>query len=131
MPVYAMLFLLSTLSSIGTPLMNGFVCEFLVLSGTFLDVPLWGILAATGVIWSACYMLWMYQRVFYGTVKNPVNNTLGDLDGRERGAVWPLAVLALIMGVASPLWIRPMDAAVAAIISGEPAKPSPHALSSR
>jgi hypothetical protein len=64
-------------------------------------------------------------------VKNPINNTLGDLDGRERGAVWPLAVLALIMGVASPLWIRPMDAAVAAIISGEPAKPSPHALSSR
>src|SRR5438309_6145741 len=131
MPVYAMLFLLSTLSSIGTPLMNGFVCEFLVLSGTFLDVPLWGILAATGVIWSACYMLWMYQRVFYGSVKNPVNNTIPELDFRERGAVWPLAVLALIMGVASPLWIRPMDPSVDAILSGAPAKTNAHELSSR
>jgi NADH-quinone oxidoreductase subunit M len=130
MPAYAMLFLLITLSSIGLPLMNGFVGEFLVLSGAFLDVPLWGILSATGVIWSACYMLWMYQRVFYGTVKNPVNNALPDLDMRERGAVWPLAVLALIMGVASPLWIRPMDAAVEAILSGTPAKTSGSALSS-
>jgi NADH-quinone oxidoreductase subunit M len=131
MPAYAMLFFLITLSSIGLPLMNGFVGEFLVLSGAFLDMPLWGILAATGVIWSACYMLWMYQRVFYGTVKNPVNNTIPDLDFRERGAIWPLAVLALIMGVASPLWIRPMDAAVEAVLSGSPAKTSAHALSSR
>jgi NADH-quinone oxidoreductase subunit M len=124
MPAYAMLFLLITLSSIGLPLMNGFVGEFLVLSGAFLDVPLWGILAATGVIWSACYMLWMYQRVFYGVVKNPVNNTLPDLDMRERGAVWPLAILALVMGVASFLWIRPMDPAVEAILSTPTAKPA-------
>src|SRR6185369_7914401 len=129
MPAYAMLFLLITLSSIGLPLMNGFVGEFLVLSGAFLNVPLWGILSATGVIWSACYMLWMYQRVFYGTVKNPVNNTLPDLDMRERGAIWPLAVLALIMGVASPLWIRPMDAAVEAILGGPPPKTSGGQLS--
>src|SRR5438445_880584 len=131
MPAYAMLFLLITLSSIGLPLMNGFVGEFLVLSGAFLYVPLWGILAATGVIWSACYMLWMYQRVFYGTVKNPVNNSLLDLDLRERGAVWPLAILAIVMGVASPLWIRPMDPAVGAILSAPPAKPSAKTLSSR
>ena len=123
MPAYAMLFLLITLSSIGLPLMNGFVGEFLVLSGAFLDVPVWGILAATGVIWSACYMLWMYQRVFYGTVKNPVNNSLPDLDLRERAAVWPLAVLAIVMGVASPLWIKPMDPAVGAILNSPVAKP--------
>jgi NADH-quinone oxidoreductase subunit M len=129
MPAYAMLFLLITLSSIGLPIMNGFVGEFLVLSGAFLNVPLWGVLGATGVIWSACYMLWMYQRVFYGTVKNPVNNSLPDLDMRERVAVWPLAVLALIMGVASPLWIRPMDAAVEAILSVPPAKTSGSTLS--
>src|SRR4051812_26181767 len=131
MPAYAFIFLLVTLSSIGLPLMNGFVGEFLVLSGAFLQVPLWGILGATGVIWSACYMLWMYQRVFYGTVKNAVNNTLGDLDMRERGALWPLAVLALIMGVASPLWIKPMDAAVDAILSGPPAQTSDRQLSTR
>jgi NADH-quinone oxidoreductase subunit M len=99
------------------------------LSGAFLNVPLWVVLGATGVIWSACYMLWMYQRVFYGTVKNPVNNSLPDLDMRERVAVWPLAVLALIMGVASPLWIRPMDAAVEAILSVPPAKTSGSTLS--
>jgi len=131
MPAYAMLFLLITLSSIGLPLMNGFVGEFLVLSGAFLDVPLWGVLAATGVIWSACYMLWMYQRVFYGTVKNPVNNSLLDLDLRERGAVWPLAILALVMGVASPLWNKPMDPAVGAILTEPAAKPPMRALSSR
>ena len=118
-----MLFLLITLSSIGLPLMNGFVGEFLVLSGTFRYMPSWGILAATGVIWSACYMLWMYQRVFYGTVKNPVNSSLPDLDLRERGAVWPLAILALVMGVASSYWIKPMDPSVAATINGAPAKP--------
>jgi NADH-quinone oxidoreductase subunit M len=69
-------------------------------------------------------MLWMYQRVFYGVVKNPVNNTLPDLDMRERGAVWPLAILALVMGVASFLWIRPMDPAVEAILSTPTAKPA-------
>jgi NADH-quinone oxidoreductase subunit M len=132
MPAYAMLFLLITLSSIGLPLMNGFVGEFLVLSGAFFDVPLWGILAATGVIWSACYMLWMYQRVFYGTVKNPVNSTLPDLDMRERGAVWPLAILALVMGIASFLWIRPMDPGVAAILNVPAPKSSvDHQLSSQ
>ena len=128
MPAYGFLFLLITLSSIGLPLLNGFVGEFLILSGSFLYVPLWGILGATGVIWSACYMLWMYQRVFYGTVKNTVNNTLPDLDLRERGALWPLAALALIMGVFSPLWIRPMDPAVEAIIS-PPAAPNSHSSS--
>jgi NADH-quinone oxidoreductase subunit M len=126
MPAYATLFMLITLSSIALPLMNGFVGEFLVLSGAFLQVPLWGVLAATGVIWSACYMLWMYQRVFYGTVKNPVNNSLPDLDLRERGALWPLAALALIMGVFSPFWIRPMDPAVEAILSA-PTTTTPHA----
>ncbi len=67
-------------------------------------------------------MLWMYQRVFYGTIKNPVNGSLPDLDLRERGAIWPLAILALIMGVASPFWIKPMDPSVAATINGAPAK---------
>src|SRR3954467_2105847 len=129
MPGYAMLFLLITLSSIGLPLMNGFVGEFLVLSGAFLNVPLWGILSATGVIWSACYMLWMYQRVFYGTVRNPVNNALPDLDLRERGAVWPLAILALVMGVASSFWIKPMDASVAAIINSPSTTPAGHSAS--
>ena len=64
--------------------MNGFVGEFLVLSGAFQAKAIYGILAASGVIWSAFYMLWLYQRTFYGTITNPVNATLPDADSRER-----------------------------------------------
>ena len=73
MPMYATFFAFIMLSSVGLPLLNGFVGEFMVLSGAFQAKQLYGILAATGVIWSACYLLWMYQRVFYGNVTNPAN----------------------------------------------------------
>jgi NADH-quinone oxidoreductase subunit M len=116
MPVYATLFLIITLSSIGLPLMNGFVGEFLVLSGAFQAKMIYGILAASGVIWSAFYMLWLYQRTFYGKITNPVNATLPDLDGRERAILWPLAVLALVMGVLPTVWLKPIDASVAAVL---------------
>ncbi len=76
MPVYATFFAFIMLSSVGLPLLNGFIGEFMVLSGAFQAKQLYGILAATGVIWSACYLLWMYQRVFYGTVTNPANSSL-------------------------------------------------------
>ncbi|HUO60871.1 MAG TPA: NADH-quinone oxidoreductase subunit M [Candidatus Acidoferrales bacterium] len=122
MPVYATFFLVITLSSIGLPLMNGFVGEFLVLSGSFQTKALYGILAASGVIWSACYMLWLYQRVFYGTVKNPVNTALLDLNGRERSCVWPLAVAALVMGVVPSLWLNSIDAAVTRALPGSQAR---------
>jgi NADH-quinone oxidoreductase subunit M len=117
MPVYATFFLIITLSSIGLPLMNGFVGEFLVLSGAFQAKAIFGILAASGVIWSACYMLWMYQRVFYGNVTVPVNNSLPDLDGRERTTLWPLAVLALIMGIVPTAWLQSIDPAVTRSVS--------------
>src|SRR5271157_3372990 len=68
MPVYATFFAFIMLSSAGLPLLNGFVGEFLILSGAFQARQIYGILAATGVIWSACYLLWMYQRVFYGNI---------------------------------------------------------------
>ena len=64
MPIYATFFLFVVLASVGLPLLNGFVGEFLVLSGAFQARAVYGISAATGVIWSACYLLWMYQRVF-------------------------------------------------------------------
>jgi NADH-quinone oxidoreductase subunit M len=112
MPVYATFFLFIILSSVGLPLLNGFIGEFLVLSGAFQARALYGILAATGVIWSACYLLWMYQRVFYGTIKEPVNEKLPDLWGHEKAALWPAAVMALAMGVAPLLWINAIDPAV-------------------
>src|SRR5437879_6662348 len=104
MPVYAALFLFIVLSSLGLPVLNGFIGEFLVLSGAFRARALYGILGATGVIWSACYLLWMYQRVFFGKVTRDVNNTLPDLTGLERAALWPSAVMALVMGVGPLIW---------------------------
>jgi NADH-quinone oxidoreductase subunit M len=112
MPIYAASFLVIVLASVGLPLLNGFIGEFLVLSGAFQDRPIYGILGATGVIWSAAYLLWMYQRVFYGKVTHAVNNSLGDLSGFEKWAVWPCAVAALVMGVAPIVWLAAIDPAV-------------------
>lgn len=112
MPVYATFFLFITLSSLGLPLLNGFVGEFLVLSGAFQSRAVYGIMGATGVIWSACYLLWMYQRVFFGKVTHQVNQSLPDLDTRERLALWPAALAALVMGVAPLLWLKAIDPAV-------------------
>ena len=71
----------------------------------------------TGIIWSASYLLWMYQRVFYGKVTHPVNNSLRDLSGFEKAAVWPCAVAALVMGVAPILWLGAIDPAVQAALT--------------
>jgi len=108
--------LLAVLSSVGLPLLNGFVGEFLVLSGAFQSaVPhgmLFAILGSSGVIWGACYLLWMYQKVFYGQIHHDENKTLPDIDGRERISLVPLVVMAVIMGVASPYWMKSIEPAV-------------------
>jgi NADH-quinone oxidoreductase subunit M len=122
MPVYATFFLIAVLSSVGLPLLNGFVGEFLVLSGAFQYRMLYGILGTTGVIWGAAYLLWMYQNVFYGPIKHDENNRLMDIDGREQISLWPLVAMALIMGVASPLWMKSIDPAVAQIQSKQAAQ---------
>jgi NADH-quinone oxidoreductase subunit M len=117
MPVYAASFLAIVLAAAGLPLMNGFIGEFLVLSGAFQARAVYGILGATGVIWSAVYLLWMYQRVFYGKVTNAQNNSLRDLSGFEKVAVWPCAALALVMGVAPIVWLGAIDPAVQAALT--------------
>jgi len=99
MTVYASVFLVVMLSSIGLPGTNGIVGEFLVLLGAFRAQPLWAGLAATGVILSACYMLWMFQRVMFGPVTHKENETLKDLSLRERLVFAPLLILILWMGV--------------------------------
>ncbi len=120
MPIYAASYLVILLASVGLPLMNGFVGEFLVLSGAFQSRAVYGILAATGVIWSAGYLLWMYQRVFYGKVTQPKNNSLADISGFEKAAVWPCAAAALVMGVAPILWLGAIDPAVQAALAAVP-----------
>jgi NADH-quinone oxidoreductase subunit M len=117
MPVYAASYLFIVLASVGLPLLNGFVGEFLVLNGAFQARPIYGILAATGVIWSACYLLWMFQRVFYGKVTHTVNNSIADLLGFEKAAIWPCAVAALVMGVAPIMWLAAIDPAVQAALT--------------
>src|SRR5713226_8662227 len=112
MPAYSTFFLFVVLASVGLPLLNGFIGEFLVLSGAFQAKPWWGVVAATGVIWSACYLLWMYQRVFFGVVKHEENNSLPDLNMRERAALWPAVIMALVMGVAPLWWLNAIDPAV-------------------
>jgi NADH-quinone oxidoreductase subunit M len=120
MPIYAASYLFVVLASVGLPLLNGFIGEFLVLSGAFQARAVYGVLAATGVIWSAGYLLWMYQRVFYGKVTRPVNESLHDLFGFEKAAVWPCAVVALVMGVAPILWLGAIDPAVQAALTYVP-----------
>ena len=117
MPVYATFFLITVLASVGLPLLNGFIGEFLVLSGAFQARPIYGVLGATGVIWSACYLLWMYQRVFFGKVTHQVNEALPDLSGREKTALWPIAIAALVMGVAPLIWLNAIDPAVQAALA--------------
>ena len=116
LPWTVTLFVIMTLSAIGLPMLNGFVGEFLILSGgmqsRIAHHILWTALATTGVILSAAYMLWMVQRVFYGAIGRKVENQAAlDLTAREHIALWPLAFLFLILGVASPFWMRAMDAA--------------------
>ncbi|HEY6306726.1 MAG TPA: NADH-quinone oxidoreductase subunit M, partial [Candidatus Angelobacter sp.] len=121
MPVYATFFMIVVLSSVGLPLLNGFVGEFLVLSGAFQDKMIYGILGASGVIWSACYLLWMYQKVFYGPIQHDVNKTLPDIDAREQISLWPIAVMAVVMGLLSPYWMKSIDPAVSGTLPGSSA----------
>ncbi len=117
MPVYSTFFLFVVLASVGLPLLNGFIGEFLVLTGAFQSRPIYGILGATGVIWSAGYLLWMYQRVFFGQIRQPVNASLPDLETRERIALWPAAIVALFMGVVPLLWLNSIDPAVQNVLA--------------
>lgn len=110
MPWMASLFVVTGLSFIGLPILNGFVGEFLILSGTFTTHPKWAVGATFGVILSAGYMLWLVQRIFYGpdTAVTP-QFAFGDLNPREKAALWPAIFFMLWMGVASPLWLRAIE----------------------
>jgi NADH-quinone oxidoreductase subunit M len=101
MPKLAALFLFVALSSMGLPMLNGFVGEFLILLGTFQLHADWASWAAIGVILSACYLLWAYQRVFFGEITHDKNRTLPDVSAREKWILATMAVLILWMGLGS------------------------------
>jgi len=108
-PWLSTVFLITTLASIGLPLLNNFVGEFLVLQGTAMANYTWTIFASIGVILSACYMLWMYQRVIYGEAGEEVRSHVGDLNPREWAAVIPLIVMMVWMGVYSQSFLPPVS----------------------
>lgn len=119
MPVYATIFVITTMASIGLPFLNGFVGEFLAMLGmwrsTVVSHPwLATMFAGTGVIFAAVYLLWMVQRVFFGKLTNPKNKVLQDLTAREIGLMIPLLILMVYMGVyPKPFLNRAKDSIVA------------------
>jgi len=124
------------LSSIGLPGTNGFVGEFLVLLGAFRTQVWWSVLAATGVILSACYMLWMFQRVMFGPVTHAENEKLTDLTLRERLVFAPLVLLIFWMGVTPQPLLDRMQPSLERVLDlarmrGAPSQaavvPTPHA----
>jgi NADH-quinone oxidoreductase subunit M len=113
-PWMVTMFVIMTLAAVGLPMLNGFVGEFLILSGTMQSLIAhhitWTVVGTTGVIFGAGYMLWMIQRIFYGSLGHRPNEVTGwDLTTREHVELWPFAALFLAMGVASPLWMKAID----------------------
>jgi NADH-quinone oxidoreductase subunit M len=99
MPIYAGFFLFMIFASIGLPGLNGFVGEFLVLIGSYTTLPVLAIIAASGVILAAIYLLWAYERVFTGIPDKDENKTLSDLSAREISLLAPLAALVVLLGL--------------------------------
>ncbi|MBY0496079.1 MAG: NADH-quinone oxidoreductase subunit M [Cyanobacteria bacterium] len=126
MPRLTAVMLIITLASIGLPGMNGFIGEFLIMLGAFKWDPRFVVIAALGVILSAVYMLWMFQRVFYGKVTNDRNKGLPELSFREWAILGPLAAAAIGMGVFPNVFLRPMEPAVTRLVEKvDPHRPQP------
>ncbi len=127
-PVYAAVFLIITLSSIGLPGLNGFVGEFMILAGTFGSralgsvAPFYGYgpalvtVGALGVIFAAVYLLWPYQRMFFGPIRHAENAHVKDLTPRELVMFAPLVALVVIMGVMPRIFLAPIEPSVDRIV---------------
>jgi NADH-quinone oxidoreductase subunit M len=112
MPIFAVFFMIVTLSSIGLPGTNGFVGEFLILLGAFQSNIVYGVLATTGVVLGAAYMLWMFQRVMFGKITKTENEKLQDLSAREITVLVPMVILIFLMGIYPKLFFSKMDVTV-------------------
>jgi NADH-quinone oxidoreductase subunit M len=106
MPRYAAFFLFTVLASLGLPLLSNFIGEFLVLTGTYQVHWRWAAWAAIGVILSACYLLWAYQRVFFGEITQPVNRELSDVNNREKWVMVGMCFMMLWLGVHTRFFLR-------------------------
>jgi NADH-quinone oxidoreductase subunit M len=117
MPVYAAVFLLMTMSSIGLPTLNGFIGEVLILQGVFTVDKIWAAFAASGIVLGAVYMLTLYQRTMFGKVENPKNEKLLDLSGREFATFAPLIVLAVWIGLYPKPFLDRLDTSVQRVVA--------------
>ncbi len=117
MPMYAAVFGIMVMSSIGLPALNGFIGELLILVGVFVRNKIWAAVAASGIILGAAYMLWLYQRTMFGKLENPKNQGLKDLSVREFATFAPLIVLAFWIGLYPSPFIRRLDTSVAHVIA--------------
>src|SRR3989454_863689 len=106
MPVYAAVFLIMTMSSIGLPALNRFIGDLLILQGVFAVNRLWAGVAAAGIVLGAAYMLWLYQRTMFGKIENPKNEALPDLGTREVALFVPLIILAIWIGLYPSPFLR-------------------------
>ena len=116
MPVYAMLFMVITMSSIGLPTLNGFIGEFTILVGAFNRSATWAVIAATSLVLGAGYMLWLYQRVFFGEITHDENKTLKDVNLREQWTLIPLIVLCFWIGLYPKPFFRILEPSIARVV---------------
>jgi NADH-quinone oxidoreductase subunit M len=117
MPVFATVFLIMTMSSIGLPALNGFIGELLILQGVFPVSKAWAGVAASGIVLGAAYMLWLYQRTMFGKVENPANAGLKDLSLREFATFAPLIGLAFWIGLYPSPFLTRIDPAVKRVVA--------------
>jgi len=112
MPIFAIFFMIVTLSSIALPGTNGFVGEFLILFGAFKAHMVYGIIATSGVVLGAVYMLWTFQRVMFGEITTEANRKVKDLVAREKLILCAVVFFIVLMGVYPKMFFRKMDASV-------------------
>jgi NADH-quinone oxidoreductase subunit M len=115
-PRFGLFLLIATLASIGLPGLNGFVGEFTILVGVFRARPLYAILAATGLVLGAWYMLTLIRRVMHGPLENPDNQALADLSARELVVLLPIALLILAIGILPNLFFARIEPSVEALL---------------
>ncbi len=116
MPQFATVFLIMTMSSIGLPLLNGFIGEFTIMQGAFQRNIWWAVFGGSGIVLGAAYMLWLYQRTMFGKLENPANEKLQDMNLREWATMIPLIIVAFWIGLYPAPFFRALDKPVIKLV---------------